>query len=103
MIGLFHYMILSAVVFVIGLFGALTRRNAITVLMSVELMFNAANISFVAISYKFQGSSFLLGQVFPLFVIAIAASEVTVGLALVLALYRTRTISNVDEANELRG
>lgn len=105
MITVWHYAILSALLFVIGLYGALTRRNAISVLMSVELMFNAANINFVAFSYYFKNENvaFLAGQVFPLFVIAIAASEVTVGLALALALYRNRSVVNLDSADILRG
>lgn len=101
--GVFHYAVLSAILFCIGLYGVLTRRNAISVLMSVELMFNAANVNFVAFAYFFKGSAFLIGQTFPLFVIAVAASEVTVGLAIVLSLYREREIVNVDEANKLRG
>lgn len=103
MIGPTHVLILSAFVFTIGMYGTLTRRNAISVLMSVELMFNAANINFVALSYQLKGPAFLSGQIFPLFVIAIAASEVVVGLALVLNMYRNRAVVNVDEANQLRG
>lgn len=103
MITVTHYVILSSLVFAIGAYGALTRRNAISVLMSVELMFNAANINFVAFSYKVGETAFLAGQVFPLFVIAIAASEVAVGLALVLALYRNRSVVNLDEANQMSG
>ncbi len=103
MIGVVHYVILSALLFVIGLYGAMTRKNGISVLMSVELMFNAANINFVALSYRFRDVAFLAGQAFPLFVIAIAAAEVTVGLAIVLSLYRSSNTVNLDEANQLRG
>jgi NADH:ubiquinone oxidoreductase subunit K len=71
--------------------------------MSIELMFNAANINFAAFSYYFKGASFVSGQTFPLFVIAVAASEAAVGLAIVLSLYRNRKTVNVDEANQLRG
>lgn len=103
MIAVTHYVVLSSLVFAIGAYGALTRRNAISVLMSVELMFNAANINFVAFSYRLKERAFLAGQVFPIFVIAIAACEVAVGLALVLALYRNRKIVNLDEANQMSG
>lgn len=103
MITVTHYVVLSGIVFAIGAYGALTRRNAISVLMSIELMFNAANLSFVAFSYRWKEASFISGQLFPLFVIAVAASEVAVGLALVLALYRTRRIVNLDEANQMSG
>lgn len=101
--GIAPYAVLSALLFVIGLYGAMTRRNAISVLMSVELMFNAGNLNFVAFSYYFQGKSFFAGQVFPIFVIAVAASEVAVGLALALSLYRNRNTVNVDEANRMKG
>ncbi|MCL5054697.1 MAG: NADH-quinone oxidoreductase subunit NuoK [Firmicutes bacterium] len=103
MIGIFHYLALSVILFCIGLYGVLTRRNGIAVLMSIELMFNAANINFAAFSYYFKGASFVSGQTFPLFVIAVAASEAAVGLAIVLSLYRNRKTVNVDEANQLRG
>jgi NADH:ubiquinone oxidoreductase subunit K len=84
---LYHFLILSAVVFTIGTYGVLTRRNIIGILMSIELMFNAANISLVAFNhYLYPGR--LWGQGFVLFVIAIAAAEAVVGLSLILAVYR---------------
>ena len=86
-VGLTHFIALSAVLFSIGVYGALTRRNAIGVLMSIELMFNAVNINLVAFA-KFITPVSITGQVFALFVIAIAAAEATVGLAIVLLIYR---------------
>jgi len=77
-IGLTHFVTLAAVLFAIGMFGALTRRNAIGILMSIELMFNAVNINFVAFA-KFIDPSAMTGQVFTVFVIVIAAAEATVG------------------------
>ena len=103
MIGVYHYLGLAAILFVIGLYGVLTRRNAIGVLMSVELMFNATNINFVAFSHYFKGAAFVSGQVFPLFIIALAAAEVAVGLAIVLSLYRSRSSVNLDDATQLKG
>ncbi len=85
MIPVQYYLLLSAAVFCIGLFGVLTRRNALIFLMSVELMLNAANINFVAFSLQ-HGN--LTGQVFSLFTMALAAAEVAVGLGIVLVLYR---------------
>jgi NADH:ubiquinone oxidoreductase subunit K len=102
-IGIYHYLVLGAILFFIGLYGVLTRRNGINVLMSVELMFNAANINFAAVSYYFKGSSFVSGQIFPIFVIALAASEVAVGLAIILALYRNKASVNMEDATLLRG
>lgn len=101
-ITLSHFLLVGAVLFCIGLYGVLTRRNGIGVFMSVELMFNAVNLNFIAASYT-AGAGFLSGQIFPFFVIAVAAAEVTVGLALVLAVYRARASVNLEHANELRG
>ena len=101
MVGLSHYLILSAVLFGIGIFGVLTRRNAIGILMSIELMFNAVNINFVAFS-KFVTPGELVGQVFAIFVITIAAAEATVGLAIVLLIYRNFKGINVDNVNIMK-
>ena len=87
-IGLEHYLVLSAVLFCIGLFGALTKRNAVIILMCIELMLNAANISLVAFS-RFVVPALLTGQVFAIFVMVVAAAEVAVGLAVILAIYRS--------------
>ena len=101
MVGLNHYLILSAVLFCIGIFGILTRRNAIGILMSIELMFNAVNINFVAFS-KFVTPGEFVGQIFAIFVIAIAAAEATVGLAIVLLIYRNFKGINVDNINMMK-
>lgn len=102
MITLVHYLLLGSILFCIGLYGVLTRRNGIGVFMSIELMFNAVNINFIAASYT-TGASFLQGQIFPLFVIAVAAAEVTIGLALMLAVYRSRASVNLEDVSELKG
>ncbi len=101
MVGLNHYLILSTVLFCIGIFGVLTRRNAIGILMSIELMFNAVNINFVAFS-KFVTPGEFVGQIFAIFVIAIAAAEATVGLAIVLLIYRNFKGINVDDINIMK-
>jgi len=89
-----YYVMLSAGVFCIGLFGVLTRRNALFFLMSVELMLNAGNINLVAFSFYWQN---LTGQVFSLFVIALAAAEVAIGIGIILVLYRN--FDDVDVTN----
>jgi len=86
-LGLEHYLILSAILFSIGLYGALTKRNAVIVLMCIELMLNGVNITMVAFS-RYIVPSLLTGQVFALFIIVVAAAEVAVGLAIILAIYR---------------
>jgi NADH:ubiquinone oxidoreductase subunit K len=101
LVGLSHYLVLSAALFGIGIFGVLTRRNAIGILMSVELMFNAVNINFVAFS-KFVTPGELVGQIFAIFVITIAAAEATVGLAIVLLIYRNFKGINVDNVNIMK-
>lgn len=93
------YIILSAVLFTIGALGVLIRRNAIVILMSVELMLNAANLAFVAFSQMYQTLS---GQIFVFFVMTVAAAEVAVGLALIVAIFRTKHSINVDEISSLR-
>lgn len=95
-----HYVVLSFILFGIGVIGALTRRNAIIVLMSLELMFNAANINLVAFSRELQDVS---GQVFGVFVIAIAAAEAAIGLAILLALFRNRSDVNIDDFTLMKG
>ncbi|MEJ5298244.1 MAG: NADH-quinone oxidoreductase subunit NuoK, partial [Armatimonadota bacterium] len=92
---------LSALLFGIGLFGLLSRRNAIAILMCIELMLNAANINLVAFS-RAVTPQLLTGQVFAIFVMAIAAAEAAVGLAIVIALYRNRERIVVDEVDLLR-
>ncbi|NQT31086.1 MAG: NADH-quinone oxidoreductase subunit NuoK [Deltaproteobacteria bacterium] len=89
MVGLEHYLILSAVLFSIGLYGALAKRNAIIILMSIELMLNAVNIAMVAFS-RYIVPLMLTGQIFAIFVMVVAAAEVAVGLAIIIAIYRHR-------------
>lgn len=95
-----HYVILSAVIFAIGLFGVVTRRNALIVLMGLELMLNAANLAFVAFS-RHHGN--LEGQVFTFFVIAVAAAEAAVALSILVALFRLKGSITLDDATELKG
>jgi NADH:ubiquinone oxidoreductase subunit K len=95
-----QFLLLAAVLFCIGIYGVLARRNAVLVLMSIELMLNAVNINLVAFG-AFRGN--VIGQVFALFVIAIAAAEVGVGLAIVLLIYRNRTSIDLDEADLMKG
>jgi NAD(P)H-quinone oxidoreductase subunit 4L len=95
-----QFLVLAAVLFCIGVYGVLARRNGVLVLMSVELMLNAVNINLVAFSaYLHQAA----GQVFALFVITIAAAEVGVGLAIVLLIYRNRVGVNLDEIDLMKG
>jgi NADH:ubiquinone oxidoreductase subunit K len=101
MIPLGHYLVVAAMLFSLGVFGALTRRNAIAILMSIELMLNAANLSFVALA-RYLPQALLQGQVFAIFVITIAAAEAAVGLAIVLGLYRNFNTVNVDEINLMK-
>ncbi len=100
-IGLGHYLSLAAILFGIGFFGALTRRNAIGLLMSIELMFNSVNINLVAFNRYITPSDFT-GQVFAVFTIVIAAAEVTVGLAIVLLIYRNFRDVFVDNINLMK-
>ncbi|MBA7472926.1 NADH-quinone oxidoreductase subunit K [subsurface metagenome] len=86
-LGLEHYLILSAILFSIGLYGALTKRNAVIILMCIELMLNAVNITMVAFS-RYIVPLLLTGQIFAIFIIVVAAAEVAVGLAIILAIYR---------------
>ncbi len=95
-----HYLVLSFLLFSIGLIGILTRRNMITVLMSLELILNAVNLNLIAFSYQ---HSHLTGQVFVVFTIAVAAGEAAVGLGILLALFRLRQTTEVDRASELSG
>jgi NAD(P)H-quinone oxidoreductase subunit 4L len=100
-IGLTHYLVLSAVLFCIGLYGALTRRNAVIILMCIELMLNAVNISLIAFS-SYVVPQLLTGQVFAIFVMVVAAAEVAVGLAIVLAMFRHFKDIDIDNINLLK-
>ena len=98
---MFHYLVLAAILFSIGLYGVLTRRNIIGILMSLELMFNAANINFVTFN-RYIISDGLTGQIFALFVIVVAAAEAVVGLALVLLVYRNWQGIKTDYVNVMK-
>jgi len=93
------YLILSGMLFTIGMIGALTRRNAIVVFMSIELMLNAVNLTFITLSRFLQSME---GVLFAFFVMAVAAAEAAVGLAIFVMLYRSRETINVDEINLLK-
>ena len=95
-----YYLLLSALLFAIGLYGVLARRTAILIFMSIELMLNATNLAFVAFA---RASGNLDGQVMALVVIALAAAEVTVGLGIIVAVFRARSSTSVDDLAELRG
>ncbi|MFD0673709.1 NADH-quinone oxidoreductase subunit NuoK [Cohnella sp. GCM10027633] len=94
------YLTLAAVLFCVGLYGVLTKRNAIVVLLSIELMLNAANLNLIAFS-KYGLIPSLTGQIFSLFTISVAAAEAAVGMAVLIVWYRGRATVNVDEINEL--
>jgi NADH:ubiquinone oxidoreductase subunit K len=104
-ITLGHFLVLGAVLFCIGLFGALTRRNAVSVLMSIEIMLNAVNITLVAFSYfntTPQYAALLTGQIFAIFIITVAAAEAAVALAMVIAIYRRRNTIDVSDINLMK-
>ena len=103
MIGLHEYLFLGLTLFVIGMFGVLTRRNAVGILIGIELMFNGANVNLAAFSRFVDNSGSLTGQVFAVFVITVAAAEAVVGLALILAIYRHVRSAYVEQMNVLRG
>ena len=94
------YLILSAYLFALGVIGVATRRNALIIFMSIELMLNAGNLAFVAFSSMYKSFS---GQIFVFFVIAVAAAEVAVGLALIVEIFKTKKNINIDEMNSLKG
>jgi len=100
-VGLEHYLILSAIIFSIGLYGALSKRNAIVILMSIELMLNAVNIAMVAFS-RYIVPLLLTGQVFAIFVMVVAAAEVAVGLAIIISIYRHRETIDVTKIDLLK-
>ena len=101
MITLAHFVTLSVALFCIGIFGVLTRRSAIGILMAIELMLNAANINLVAFQ-KYLGTPDGLGQIFALFIVAIAAAESVVGLVLIIAIYRNSREIFVDKFNLMK-
>lgn len=100
-LGLDHYVILSAVLFCIGLFGVLTQRNVIKVIMCLEIMLNAVNIALIAFS-QYVAPTALTGQLFAIFVMVVAAAEVAVGIAIVFAIYRNRESVDIENFNILK-
>ncbi len=99
-VGLTHYLVVSGILFSLGIFGVVTRRNAILVLMGIELILNSANINFIAFS-RYGGLN-LDGQLAAIFVIILAAAEAAVALAIVLNIYKNFQTVNVDEINEMK-
>jgi NADH-quinone oxidoreductase subunit K len=100
MVPIDYYILLSAVLFTIGVLGVLIRRNALIIFMSVELMLNSANLAMVAFSSVIQSFS---GQIFVFFVIAVAAAEVAVGLALIVEIFKSKRSIDVDQMNSMKG
>ena len=99
-VGTTHYLVLSLILFGIGLVGVAARRNLITVLMSIELILNAVNLNLIAFSYQ---HSDLTGQVFAVFTITVAAGEAAIGLGILIAFFRLRQTTLLDRATELEG
>ncbi len=95
-----YYLLLSAIVFVIGVAGVLIRRNALVIFMCIELMLNAVNLTFIAFAQKWDAVD---GQIFVFFIMTVAAAEVAIGLAIIISIFRLRSTVHVDEINLLRG
>ncbi len=103
-LGIEHYLILSGVLFCIGLYGALAKRNAVGILMCIEIMLNAVNIAMVAFSrYLAPDVVVLTGQVFAIFVMTVAAAEAAVALAIIISVYRTRRSVDVEQMDLMQG
>ncbi len=100
-ITLTHYLVLGALLFAIGIYGVMTRRNAIGILLSLELIFNAVTINMAAFS-RFLTPMEIYGELFALFIITVAAAESVLGLAIILAIYRRRMVLNADEMNIMK-
>jgi NADH-quinone oxidoreductase subunit K len=99
MITVYHYMSVAAILFAMGTYGVLTRRNAIVIFMCIELMLNSVNLSFISLSSHLQSMD---GQIFVFFVMTVAAAEAAVGLALMIAFYRNRDSIDVDDINLMK-
>jgi NADH-quinone oxidoreductase subunit K len=99
-VGLSHYLVVSAALFAIGLLTVVTRKNAVAILMGVELLFNAASLNFVAFSHYVHGA--IVGQVFSVFIIVLAAAEAAIALAIVLAIFRHFRVIDATETTTLR-
>src|SRR5438876_4870417 len=104
-LSLNHFLVLGAILFCIGLYGALTKRNAIAVLMGIEIMLNAVNITLVGFSFFNSAkpwSTYLTGQIFAIFIITVAAAEAAVALAMIIAIYRKRNTVDVSEIDMMK-
>lgn len=102
-LGIEHYLILSAILFSIGLYGALAKRNAVAILMCIEIMLNAVNIAMVAFSrYLVPEMVVLTGHVFAIFIMTVAAAEAAVGLAIIIAIYRSRQSVDVEQMDLMK-
>jgi NADH:ubiquinone oxidoreductase subunit K len=99
-VGLVHYLVLASILFCIGVYGALTKRNAVVILMCIELMLNAVNIALVVLS-RYWGA--ISGQVFVIFVLVVAAAEAAVGLAIIMAIYRSRRSVDPEDDDLMKG
>src|SRR4030043_1012895 len=103
-LGIEHYLILSAVMFSIGLYGALAKRNAVVILMCIEIMLNAVNIALLAFSrYLVPDVVILTGHVFAIFIMTVAAAEAAVGLAIIITIYRNRQTVDVEQIDSMKG
>ncbi len=102
-IGLQHFLVLAAILFCIGMYGALSRSNAVGILLSIELMLNAVNIMMVAFARYINTPQELAGQMFAIFIMTVAAAEAAVGLAIVISVYRLRHTIQVEDIDLLKG
>ena len=103
-VGLEHYLVLASILFCIGIYGALAKRNAVVILMCIEIMLNAVNIALVAFSKYLAADVVLIsGHVFVIFVLVVAAAEATVGLAIIMSIYRSRRSVDPDEIDLMKG
>ena len=101
--GLRHFLIFGTVLFALGMYGVLSRRNAIAILLSIELMLNGVNVLMVAFSRYLNAAHEMAGQIFALFIITVAAAEASIGLAIIIAIYRQRRTIQVDQVDLLKG
>ena len=99
MIGVYHYMTVAAILFALGTYGVLTRRNVIVIYMCIELMLNSVNLTFVSLAHHLQNID---GQIFVVFIMAVAGAEAAVGLALIITFFRNRESIDVDQINMLK-
>ena len=101
--GLRHFLVLGSILFALGIYGVLSRRNAIGILLSIELMLNGVNVNMVAFSRYLNSQQELAGQTFALFIITVAAAEAAMGLAIIIAIYRQRRTIQVDQFDLMKG